>query len=400
MHPDDFGQLVAVLKRRARWAKRFQILVLALVVGATTFMLTASQAPAEPNPVTCEDYPEPRVFLGAQSWWSDSRNPFPGAHIHLDTCFPLNQTISGTVDFDVRLILHHDPGEVEWLRIQAFKNTPNQYYRDGFPLRCPVDQTCEYWFHVQFDTSQAVRDGWTEFRMTFNIGSTPEGPNAGNRQFETTRWHAFIRNGKSEACSSGGCDPSRTGAAGWYTGSDYSNVRFMRHRDAALRFMTQPQSGVVELQARGEKDVFEVAVDAANHGHDPGTVLFNGSGNDVWRTIVLDTTGFADGPHKLFLRTDDHVSSGTSSGVFVLPFTVDNGGGVPSPPPPPPPPDPPPPDPEPPPPDPEPPPPDPEPVPPECDTSDLEARIAALEAELADERAHHDLMHQQLDQIG
>jgi hypothetical protein len=68
------------------------------------------------------------------------------------------------------------------------------------------------------DTTQAEADGRKEFRFTLNVPSTPEGPNVGNRQFQTTRWHAILANGDGRPIRD--YDTlDRTGAAGWYTDS-------------------------------------------------------------------------------------------------------------------------------------------------------------------------------------
>jgi len=295
-------------------------LAAAMLFGAPATALAGT--PAGPDPLTCEGYPEQRVFLESQSWWSDERQPFPGAHIHLGTCFPLLQEISGVVHFDVRVILHHDPGEVNLLRVQIFDNGENPVYAEPLSWRCP-EGTCEQWFPIDIDTSTRPYDGRWEFRFTANVPVTPEGPNSGNRQYQTTRWAAILRNGKPVRDGQG---IDRVGAAGWYTNSGYANV-FIRHDDA-LEAAFGTVCGVWVPEIRAEMSRLVVAVDAANHGHDPGVVFYDGPGNDVWRAVELDTTTLADGPHKLFLRTDDPGSNGTSSGIFVLPFVVSNSGGA------------------------------------------------------------------------
>jgi hypothetical protein len=42
--------------------------------------------------------------------------------------------------------------------------------------------------------------------------------------------------------------------------------------------------------------------------------------------ISIDTRGLSDGVHRLFLRTDSTVTTGTGSGALVVQFTVNNGG--------------------------------------------------------------------------
>src|SRR5438045_1314594 len=69
------------------------------------------------NAVACIDqqtsndgntYSEPRVFLEAQSWWGEQVNgtfPVLGAaeHLHVAMCFPLQQNVSGSLPFRVRI---------------------------------------------------------------------------------------------------------------------------------------------------------------------------------------------------------------------------------------------------------------------------------------------------------
>ena len=67
-------------------------------------------------------YPEERIFLEAQSWWTPTdptattvSGDTPGihdfGHMHVGTCFPYKQTIRGNVDFEVVLTFHdYEPG--------------------------------------------------------------------------------------------------------------------------------------------------------------------------------------------------------------------------------------------------------------------------------------------------
>jgi hypothetical protein len=97
--------------------------VICIVLMAVMHLLAAVEAeaawPEAPNPLTCEGYPEARIFLDAQAWWS----PAPGqagedfGHIHNATCAPHRQTLRGLVDFDIRLILHNNPGLVNELNV-------------------------------------------------------------------------------------------------------------------------------------------------------------------------------------------------------------------------------------------------------------------------------------------
>ena len=94
--------------------------ILMAVVMAAGVLVAAPSAQAEPNPDTCEGYPEPRVFVEAQGWWvqepGDNGDHF--GHIHVGTCFPLFQTVRGTVGFDLKFQLHDNPGQL--FRVSPF----------------------------------------------------------------------------------------------------------------------------------------------------------------------------------------------------------------------------------------------------------------------------------------
>jgi len=58
-------------------------------------------------------------------------------------------------------------------------------------------------------------------------------------------------------------------------------------------------------------------------GH-PGVVIKAGPG-ECRCTVSIETTQFANGPHRLFLRSDSALDSGTThSGVLAFVFVVHN----------------------------------------------------------------------------
>lgn len=287
----------------------------------STYQQPASEVlaadPLPPNPVpSC---PTGRVYLESQSWWSDSRVPFPGAHIHLATCFPLHQVVTGNVTLNIRGILHGNPGTVNFLRVQVWQQGSNisgnlvQNIPGGWS--CPTGE-CIRDFTMTINTS-GLSAGRRELRLTLNIPKTP----TGNRQFNTTRWPLYIRS----TTGSNHTLIDRIGTAGWYTSSEYTQV-WITAADALRLAKGPPLSGIFPLHVKGEDDFLEVSVDAKAHGNDPGLVLYDGAGNNTQRTVQLDTRLLADGQHRLFIRTDDPDTSpkGVNSGVFVIPFTVDN----------------------------------------------------------------------------
>jgi hypothetical protein len=64
------------------------------------------------------NFPEQRVFLESQGWWGErSGTSIPklgdAEHIHVGMCFPLQKTVSGTIELQVRVMGHNlVPGSV------------------------------------------------------------------------------------------------------------------------------------------------------------------------------------------------------------------------------------------------------------------------------------------------
>ena len=73
---------------------------------ATAFMLlSALPSLAVPDPLNCTGYPEPRTFMESQSWWEQTagKSGTEYGHVDVGTCFPFGQTLTGNVNFDVRV---------------------------------------------------------------------------------------------------------------------------------------------------------------------------------------------------------------------------------------------------------------------------------------------------------
>ena len=145
--------------------RRFVELV--AVLSMPVVLLAPSTSASTPDPLTCAGYSEPRLFLDAQGWWTAE----PGqtgsdfGHIHVSTCFPLNQTVSGVVPFDIQLVMHRDPGTIFRIVPQLCHNTGETYFRYAdipLDLRCdPVTQvTCSFWVHYDWDTAAYASAIW------------------------------------------------------------------------------------------------------------------------------------------------------------------------------------------------------------------------------------------------
>lgn len=281
---------------------------------------TLSLAAQTVNPTECTGYPERRAFLEAQSWWlqTPGQSGTDYGHVHLGTCFPVGETLRGTVRFDVRVILHHNSGEFYRLRIGTQSTL---LYEDTSPdirFTCATG-TCERWFTVYLDTRKHKYDGRTEFRMSAFV-KTPDA----QTMFNSTGWLVNLNNGYKR--SDYRRDWNFHEGRGWYSDAvGYTNARLLSS------FPWAPVRGqwTVKIDLRPGSDGIPVTyhiatVDPHFHTGHEGIVVKQGEGPFVGY-VTIDTTKLANGPHKLVLRADaDHVTGSTNSGVMVIPFTVGN----------------------------------------------------------------------------
>lgn len=281
-----------------------------------------------PNPLTCEGYPESRIFLDAQAWWTPARGQTGDdfGHIHNATCAPHHQILRGRVDFDIRLILYGNPGVVNELNVWV-------RYEDGYlPLyrrfnldwQCPVNETCERWEHVQVDTRQIPTDGIRDFKIEVFVRE----PN-GMRLMDSNYFRAYIENDKPVDTQ---FTDYKIRAGAYWNKFSYSNAYWVSDLPMApvagdFRFTAFFESKRVERDATAVH--YDVLLDANFHAGVPGITIAQGEGNFTGE-FTLDTTQLANGLHRLILRThsEDNEFNSTLIGVLVVPFTVENAGGT------------------------------------------------------------------------
>ncbi|MCA1572323.1 MAG: hypothetical protein LC798_18840 [Chloroflexi bacterium] len=280
-----------------------------------------------PNPLTCTGYPEPRVFLEAQGWWIGDgvesligANASHGSHVHVGTCFPWGQRVSGNVSFDVRILLHDNPGKLIRIRPQlwydgGFSVQNEVYFNKTYPM---PDSTI--WQKITVDTNASPFDGLQEMRFFTQVTHTD-----GADQEASTGWALDIRNGKTlNHYKPDAQAPNFHEGRGWYEDTEYSNGRFEELP------LIAPVSGIwapdlkMTAGAGGTPVTFHAAyIDPNFHAGSHGIVVKQGQGK--WDgDVAIDTRTLSNGLHKLVLRADSTISSGTNSGIFVIQFTVKN----------------------------------------------------------------------------
>ena len=298
------------------------------VPAATLVPAPTPQPHHGPDPLTCAGYPEPRVFLEAQGWWKGNgvtshvgANAPVGAHVHVGTCFPWGQPVSGVVEFDVRIMLHDNPGELYRLRPQVWYEGGDSVQNEVFYGQTFAEPDVTLWQHVAIDTTQIPYDGFQEMRFFTEVRHTD-----GADQYASTGWHLLLTNGRPVNHYKPDSQAAQfTEGRGWYEGdANYTNARW---EDVAL---TQPVSGIwsPDLQmtagSGGASVTFHgLYIDPNFHAGSQGIVIKAGLGS--WDgPIAIDTRTLSNGLHKLVLRADASVADGTNSGLIVVPFIVQN----------------------------------------------------------------------------
>jgi len=153
---------------------------------------------AAPDPVNCTGYPEPRVFVESQDWWE----PIPVlggvGHIHQGMCFPVGQTVSGNVRFDMRVTFHNNKGTLTRLKMQDDHSTDHWVEHLSFVPSNAMTST--FWRTVVLDTTK-MPDGVRLFRWYAEITQAN-----GNEQLARAAWPLDVENGKAD---SNGADPTQ-----------------------------------------------------------------------------------------------------------------------------------------------------------------------------------------------
>ena len=311
----------------ARGAAGFASLALLISILTSANPAIRSAAGATPDRLTCAGYPEPRVFLEAQTWWiaTPGKTGTTFGHMHVGACLPTEQTVSGTIGIDVRIILHDNPGQFDYwnpVLVSDAEELSLPHVTDLHGLTCAVG-TCTGWSHANVDTRQLSYDGRQELRIRAYT-NTPDG----NIMHSSINALIVLENGNpTNALDRRAYQRGK----GWYTGSGYCEASFLSHVPSV------PVSGTwtvsVKIENHGAADDLAVThhtirLDPDFHADPPvpGKVIRDGAGELPATSISIDTTALADGSHKLHMRADcDDPRGSTNSGVLVIPFMVSNG---------------------------------------------------------------------------
>lgn len=248
-----------------------------------------------------EPFDTRRIPLEVQAWWVPNFG-----HLHAAARLPLGQAVSGTMQFDVRIVVHDNPAHISGLALKR-NNVNLAFY--PLDLDCPYDgvtsTTCAFNVPVSLDTT-LFQDGLHVLRIRVDA-DTPDGELLHTSSF----WPLDVQNGRPESPETVNiwCGGASAGGPGWYTDVKYST--------AVLECVPlAPVSGIwpFRFMAINSTARLRVVLDG-NHfipavGPWPeqqatvGTVLFDEVCRcTTFRELSLDTTLLANGWHTLSIQS-------------------------------------------------------------------------------------------------
>ena len=307
------------------------ILLLALVLASGL----ALPSHATPNWLSCAGYAERRQFIEAQAWWlNDPDRGFNGGdrgHAHMGACIPERERVSGTVPFDVRIVMHDNPGKLTYVAaVFKTRSTETTVARKYVSRTCNGGVgTCTFWFRFALDVDDFPVSGLEEIRFRSTVQErSPSGVREEMRP--SLNFPVWVANGKPRS------DVTRfpyLRGKGWYTGPAYCEAAFLdkvpdRPRSGVWRprVLLDDHAGGTAGDAKVTRHTVTLDPDFHAVPEKPGRVIRRGRDGLPATTLAIDTTKLANGAHKLHLRSDcdDPTKGSINSGVLVIPFTVSN----------------------------------------------------------------------------
>jgi hypothetical protein len=282
---------------------------------------TASPAPPPPSSgdsrLTCTGYPEPRIFLEAQDHWS----PIPGlntlGHVHIGMCFPLYQTVSGKVTFDVRVVMYQNKGT--WIRLKGQDDGSENFYLEKPNITPPDGGERIFWRTVTVDTTQ-LADGIRHFRWYADVQHAN-----GNTQTARANWPLEVQNGTADQDA-----PNSVRYMNWYKhASPARDWGYIGPFVASIPLAPVDASLTLDVKCALNGAGGAPAIDRAMVNLDPnfhqgsqGTIVYSGA--PLNGKLTVDTSRLAEGPHKLSLRCIQEDGNEMHEGIGVVPFVVDH----------------------------------------------------------------------------
>jgi hypothetical protein len=305
------------------------------------------------QPAMPVSYNQKRVYLESQGWWGprrvDGTVPSYGnsEHIHVGMCFPLKQTVSGSLTFHVRVQGHklkqgfritttglHDPDVGQGNGIALASINWNYLFSatGGF----------DEWRTVTVDTRN-LPNGRREFRnLTKVIRDNGEEIHA------SSGWCWVVDNPETEVTAhSGNCEntPNSTSGRGWYSCFEYKIAEVKNWMVGSATPLTDyPWSGInagsnfsFRIAARdgagmGDHNTltrWEVRLDPDFHNLDNGDLIASGTGITNGTSVTINGSQYLSNPRTyrvviLGLSNDncDATAKGQMAAVLSFPLKV------------------------------------------------------------------------------
>jgi hypothetical protein len=269
-------------------------------------------------------YTEKRVFLESQGWWGERKAdgvsvPKYGAaeHIHVGMCFPVQQTVSGTRPFKVRVLGHnlpvgsiiestllHDPDGGTFVRI-TWNRT----------ITSSDNNTVELWGTAQINTA-LFSSGTREFR---NLTTVKRPDNA--ELHASSGWCWKPSNGGT-LVNSGTCAtlPLTTMGRGWYDCFEYkiAEAREWAYPFTGIASNTNYTLNISGRDGAGPNNLvtgWEVRLDPDFHNGINGSLIASGSGPTVGRSVTISGSLLTTGVHKLVVIGFANAKCTTGAGI-------------------------------------------------------------------------------------
>ncbi len=255
--------------------------------------------PALVSPTGSNTFDPRQIPIEIQSWWMPDYG-----HIHAAANLPVGQEIGDKLNFDVRIVLHHNPSHLYKLRFDVYNDPGSTVASYDLDAICPQntpEKTCAFNVPVSLDTSK-WGTGWKMLRIRATV-ETPDG-----KRFTTSsEVPLFIPGGGDNGNH---CIEDCLIGKGWYDGIGYALAQF---KEIPL----QPVSGVHTFHVRAFKkpsnhltvnlDSSHFVLAVAPWPEVPptsGVTLFDQDGDfKDYIPIEIDTTKLANGWHSIAVRT-------------------------------------------------------------------------------------------------
>jgi hypothetical protein len=232
-------------------------------------------------------------------------------------CFPLYQTVSGKVTFDVRVVMYQNKGT--WIRLKGQDDASDTFYIEKPNIAPPDGGERIFWREVTVDTTQ-LADGIRSFRWYADVLHVN-----GNTQTARANWSLEVQNGEADKDAA-----NAVRFMNWYR--DASPVRDWGYIGPAVASIPlSPVDTTLKLNAKCSLNGTSrsPAIDRAIVNLDPnfhhgmaGTVVY--SGPPLNGDLAVETSQLAEGPHKLSIRCIQEDGDEMHEGIGVVPFVVDH----------------------------------------------------------------------------